>query len=174
MTDAVDWAIGENARRGSLYFEKLDPKKIGYMGQSCGGMQALSASTDPRTTTTIVLNSGRFETGGRPSVLAELPERFEWTQLHAPIAFFLGGPSDIAAGRRNFEEIDTLPVFLADLPVGHTDAYPGPDLRWTNAVLGWLRWQLDGDERSKGMFVGPSCGLCTDKDWTVTGAKNLD
>jgi dienelactone hydrolase len=173
LTDAVDWAIKENTRQGSAYFGKLDTTKIGYMGQSCGGMQALSASTDPRTTTTVVLNSGRFEKTASGPVGGRFAEWFEFSELHAPIAFFQGGPPDGAAGRKNFEEITTLPVFLADLPVGHTGAYPDPDLRWTKAVLGWLDWQLKGKQSEKAMFVGANCGLCKDKDWTVTGAKNL-
>jgi hypothetical protein len=174
LTEAVDWAIKENARSGSPYFGKLDTKKIAYMGQSCGGMQALSASTDPRTTTTVVLNSGRFTGETRPPVGGRFAEWFEWSELHAPIAYFLGGPPDGAAGRKNFEDIKNVPVFLADLPVGHTGAYPDPDLRWSKAVLAWLDWQLKNKHSMKAMFVGKACGLCTDKDWTVAGAKNFN
>lgn len=173
LTDAVDWAIKEDARQGGAYSGKLDTSKIGYMGQSCGGMQALSASTDPRTTTTVVLNSGRFDKTAKVPAGGKFAEWFEWSQLRAPIAFFLGGPPDGMAGRKNFEEIKSLPVFLADLPVGHTGAYPDPDLRWTKAVLSWLDWQLKGKASEKAMFVGANCGLCVDKNWTVTGAKNL-
>ncbi|GAB1265303.1 alpha/beta hydrolase family protein [Aurantivibrio infirmus] len=172
LTDAVDWAIRENARQGSPYYNKLDTNKIAYMGQSCGGMQALSASTDPRTTTTIVLNSGRFSGDRKPPAGGAFSEWFEWSELHAPIAYFLGGPPDGNSGRKNFEEINRLPVFLADLPVGHTGAYPDPDLRWSAAVLAWLDWQLKNNEDNKTMFSGENCGLCTNKDWTVTGFKN--
>ncbi len=173
LTDAVDWAIKENSRQGSAYFGKLDAARVGYMGQSCGGMQALSASTDPRTTTTVVLNSGRFDKDAKVPAGGKFAEWFEWSELRAPVAFFLGGPPDGMAGRKNFDEIESLPVFLADLPVGHTGAYPDPDLRWTKAVLGWLDWQLKGKQSEKAMFVGANCGLCKDTNWTVTGSKNL-
>jgi dienelactone hydrolase len=143
------------------------------MGQSCGGMQALSASTDSRTTTTIVLNSGRFARDMKGPTGGQFSEWFEWSELHAPIAFFNGGPKDVQVAHQNFAEITSLPVFLADLPVGHTGAYPGPDMRWVKAVVGWLDWQLKGDTTTRAMFVGPKCGLCTDLDWTVTGSKNL-
>ncbi len=171
LTSAVDWAIAQNARAGSPVQGKLATDKIAYMGQSCGGMQALSASTDPRTTTTVVLNSGRF--GGEIKAPGAFPEWFEWNQLHAPIAYFNGGPKDVQVSHDNYRQIEKLPVFLADLPVGHTGAYPGPDMRWVRAVVAWLDWQLKGNLQARNTFVGPHCGLCTNKDWTVTGSKNL-
>jgi hypothetical protein len=58
LTNAVDWAIAENSRAGSPYEGKLDTGKIAYMGHACGGQQALAASSDPRTTTTVVLDAG--------------------------------------------------------------------------------------------------------------------
>jgi len=58
LIEAIDWAIAENNRQGSIYFGKLDTKKIAVGGMSCGGVQAIEASVDPRVTTTIVANSG--------------------------------------------------------------------------------------------------------------------
>jgi hypothetical protein len=51
--------------------------------------------------------------------------------------------------------------------VGHTGAYPMPDLRWSSAILAWLDWQLKGDERAVAMFTGPDCELCKDPDWWI-------
>lgn len=171
LTTAVDWAIQQNA--AGPFKGKIAVDKIAYMGQSCGGMQALSASTDPRTTTTVVLNSGRFPKGMKGPPGATFSEWFEWSELHAPIAFFLGGKSDVQVGHQNFDEINSLPMFLADLPVGHVGAYPGPDMRWVKAVVGWLDWQLKGNKTAEALFLGQRCGLCTDPDWTVTGSKNF-
>ena len=173
LTSGVDWAIRQNSERRGPFAGKITTDKIAYMGQSCGGMQALSASTDPRTTTTVVLNSGRFAKDMKAPAGGAFSEWFEWSELHAPIAYFAGGPSDVPTAHQNYPEITSLPVFLADLPVGHTGAYPGPDMRWVKAVASWLDWQLKGDRASGAMFVGPKCGLCTDPDWTVTGSKNL-
>ena len=72
MTKGLDWAIAENARRGSPLFGKIDTTKVATMGQSCGGPQAFTAAHDPRVTTVIALNSN-FPTAaalgapGRPS-----------------------------------------------------------------------------------------------------------
>jgi hypothetical protein len=174
LTEAVDWAQQTNAHSQSPYYKKLDLKKVAYVGQSCGGMQALGASLDPRTTTTVVLNSGLFPANMTPPSNARLPPRMALSQLHAPIAYFIGGPTDVAykVAEANFEEIEQ-PLFLANLPVGHTGAYhPHSDLRWSRAVIAWLDWQLKGDTTARKLFVGPRCGLCADPDWTVK-SKNM-
>jgi hypothetical protein len=57
LMDGVDWAIKENSRQGSEYYGKIDTSKVAVMGQSCGGIQAVEVSGDPRVTTTVILNS---------------------------------------------------------------------------------------------------------------------
>jgi hypothetical protein len=58
LLDAIDWATAQNANKTSIYFGKIDTSKIAVVGTSCGGLQALEVSPDPRITTTIVANSG--------------------------------------------------------------------------------------------------------------------
>jgi len=175
LTDAVDWAQRENARQGSAYLGKLDVAKVAYMGQSCGGLQAIAASRDPRTTTTVVLNSFAAGADLTPVANASLPVRVQLDQLSKPVAYFIGGPQDTAYQRAeaNFAEVKALPVLNANLPVGHTGAYPSPDLRWSNAVLAWLDWRLKGDTAASRQFKGSDCGLCKDPAWTIK-SKNLD
>jgi hypothetical protein len=64
LLDAVDWAIAQNSDKASIYYNKIDISKIGVAGHSCGGLQALEVSTDPRITTTIVVDSGIINSGG--------------------------------------------------------------------------------------------------------------
>lgn len=177
LTRGVDWAVAETGRAGSPLRDKLDTSKIAYVGQSCGGRQALSASVDPRTTTTVVLNSGYPAPGDRPSVPTSKPvPMVSWSQLRAPVAFFAGGPTDDLYARANANYAETtLPAFKAHLPVGHVGAYDGevPDKRWVKAVVGWLDWQLKGDAAAKALFVGATCGLCVDPDWSEVESKRL-
>ena len=58
LLDGVTWAISENGRSGSPYYQKIDPSKVAVMGQSCGAAQAIEVSADGRVTTTIALNQG--------------------------------------------------------------------------------------------------------------------
>jgi hypothetical protein len=64
LLDAVNWAIAQNQNKDSRYFGKIDTTKIGVFGHSCGGLQALEVSLDPRITTTIVVDSGVLNDGG--------------------------------------------------------------------------------------------------------------
>jgi hypothetical protein len=139
LTRAVDWAIAENGRAGSPYAGKLDTSKVAYMGHACGGGQALQASSDPRTTTTVLLNAAaRFKPD--PSAAHK-----------APIAQFEGAQDDsgvLDAGDANFAKAQAAdwPMYKAALTgMSHDGAYSGPDRRWSKAVLAWLDWQLKGD-----------------------------
>jgi Chlorophyllase len=83
IPDAMDWVF-KNAGTGLL--ANADTSKVAVAGQSCGGVQALSASLDSRVTATAIFDSGLINTINTPL--------FE--KLHAPIGWFLGGPTDIA------------------------------------------------------------------------------
>ena len=191
LIDGVDWAIAENARQGSDFYQKLDGARIAIMGQSCGGVQALDVSKDPRVTTTVIWNSGvlsdlleagRGPAGLPPAVMNSMAPmisrvtRERLSELHAPIAYFIGGPSDIAHARAaaDFDRINHVPVLLANRNVGH---YPATYLEpnggaFAAAAVAWLSWQLNGDTAASRMFVGDDCGLCRDSAWTIQ-RKNL-
>jgi hypothetical protein len=148
LTRAVDWAITENSRPGSPYEGQLDTSKIAYMGYACGGQQAMAASADPRTTTTVVLNAGaRF----RP----------ELSDAHkASIAYLEDRQDDrglLDIGDANFASAKAAgwPMYKAALEgMKHRGAYPGPDRRWSKAVIAWLDWQLKGDSNAATVVNG--------------------
>lgn len=167
LIDAVNWALAQNNEAGSKYRGKLDPNEIALMGQSCGGIQAIEMSADPRVKTTVVLNSGLFS-GPSPIPGLDVPES-QLDKLHAPIAYFIGGPKDVAfqPSEHNFPLIK-VPVFKADIDVGHMATYAQPNGGIFGEVVGdWLKWQLKGDKTAEAQFVGPDCGLCKDSKWTI-------
>ena len=170
MTKGLDWAVAENSRRGSPLFGKIDTSKVATMGQSCGGPQAFTAAHDPRVTTVIALNSN-FPTAAAPGAPARPANGWTADKLTIPAAFFNGGPADsgYSGAETSYKALpSTLPALKASLTsVGHTGAYPMPELRYTNAVLAWLDWQLKGDTHATAMFSGPKCSLCKDPDWWV-------
>jgi hypothetical protein len=71
LLDAIDWAIRQNGDRSSRFYDKLDTRRIAVMGQSCGGLQALAVSHDPRITTTVVWNSGALPAGSTSPALKQ-------------------------------------------------------------------------------------------------------
>jgi dienelactone hydrolase len=168
LIDAINWAQAENTRKGSALEGRLATDKIAVMGQSCGGLQALDVSPDPRITTSVIWNSGIYTRPGGRSGIKVSKDKLK--QLHAPIAYFIGGPSDIAYPNAmdDFALIDRVPALIANLPLGHTGNY-GLPMGGPFAPVGvaWLDWQLKGDLKAKAVFAGPACGLCGDPAWTV-------
>lgn len=257
-----DWVVRENQRQGSEYFGKVDIAKIAVMGQSCGGVQALEGSLDPRVTTSVIWNSGVVARAGNftppqqdaiaaaqarvaartaavsearravataslalprsPAAVAAAVEslaaadlalalaqagelekiqasaasrlsadqrpllgqplngpamtRAMLQQLHAPIAYFIGGPGDLAfpLSEADFAEINHVPVLRANMDVGHYPAtYRQPNGgAFAQAGVMWLKWQLRGDAAAAAYFTDDKAGIAADPNWKVE-RKNL-
>jgi len=176
LLKAVDWAIAENSRKDSPYFGHLDPSKVAVMGQSCGGLQATAVASDPRVKTALVWNSGVFpeDGGGRGGGMSGATKA-SLDKFHAPVAYFLGGPSDIAYanGKDDFSRIKTVPAFLGSIRSGHGGTYNQEGGGWFGEVgVAWLKWRLNGDAESAKYFEGTDCTLCKNPIWEVA-KKNM-
>jgi dienelactone hydrolase len=175
LIDAINWALAENDRPGSPFQHKLDTDRIAVMGQSCGGLQAIVASADPRVKTSVIWNSGVLPDGQRNMPGAE-GTKAGLAQLHAPVAYISGDSSDIAYANANddFERITSIPALRAyEKGVGHMGTYRLPNGGEFAAVgVAWLDWQLKGSATAARWFVGPDCRLCTDPNWVVR-KKNI-
>ena len=160
----IDWILGENAKSGSPYFEKVDATKIASMGYSMGALATTTIADDPRLTTTVHISGGNM-----------MIDRIKL--LHAPAAFLCGASGVDIAGANCATDFEaaTVPVFYGVFNGGdHLGVLLEPYAdRIRIAVTGWLRWQLMGDSVHQAMFVGDQCKLCTDNNWTVK-QKNLN
>ena len=177
LIEAIDWAIAENSRQGSRYYGKLDTAKIAVAGMSCGGVQAIEASVDPRVKTTIVANSGLMAVPTTMSGSGKPVPKESLNLMHAPVLYMSGDESDIAYANANddFEKINHIPVFRAfEKGIGHGGTYHDPDGgAFGRVALAWLDWQLKGSKEAAKMFQGDKCSLCTDPQW-VTRKKKID
>jgi Sulfatase/Chlorophyllase/Protein of unknown function (DUF995) len=171
LLDAIDWAIKQNRDSSSPFFDKLDTTKIAVMGQSCGGLQALAVSRDPRITTTVVWNSGALPAGSTsPALKQSAGNKQSLNFLHGPVAYFIGGPSDVAFpnAEDDFTRITKVPVFKANLNVGHGGTYRQPGGGWFGEVaVAWLDYQLKNSAAAAKWFVGADCRLCQESVWSV-------
>jgi hypothetical protein len=167
---AMNWAIAENRRPDSKYYQRLDSSKIAVMGHSCGGVQALEAAADPRMTTAVIWSSGLFPKptnmgGGKTMSKSDLK------LLHSPIAYISGDSEDIAFVNSNddFSRITSIPAFRGyERGVGHGGTYRQPNGgEFAGVAIAWLNWQLKGDQHSALMFRGANCGLCVNPRWVV-------
>ena len=176
LLEALDWAVAENSRNSSKYFGKLNTDRVAAMGMSCGGLQALEVSPDPRIDTSVICNSGLLNDA--PPAGLSMPELTKdmLKDLHGPIIYIIGGEKDIAYANAmdDFKRIEKLPVAIINLDVGHGGTYAQPHGgAFSNPTIAWLKWQLDGDSKAALVFKGDDCGLCTDKEWKIE-TKNIN
>lgn len=168
LIDAIDWSLAENKLAGVPYAGKIDSAAIAVAGQSCGGLQAIKASADPRVKTSVILNSGIVPPSpGMPAMTDAT--KADLGHFHAPVAYFIGGPTDIAFknAEEDFRQI-TVPVFKGNLNVGHMGTFDQPNGGWfAEAAIAWLDWQLKHDPKAGKLFTGPDCGLCVNPVWSV-------
>jgi hypothetical protein len=170
LTDAINWAIAQNNDKKSPYYKKIDISKIAVSGMSCGGLQTLEIAPDPRVTTAVICNSGILATPG--SGMAGMPglTKDHLLKLHTPTLYILGGEKDIAYanGMDDFKRIEHVPVFAANMDVGHGGTYSKPHGgEFAKVATAWYKWQLKGDKEAGKMFTGDPCGLAQNPLWKV-------
>jgi hypothetical protein len=174
LIDAIDWAIAQNNNKDSELYGKIDISKIAVSGMSCGGLQTLETAPDPRVTTAVICNSGIIgDGGGMPGMPGLKKDHLE--KLHTPTLYLLGGETDIAYknGMDDFSRINHVPVFVANMDVGHGGTYSQPHGgEFAKVATAWYKWQLKGDQEAGKMFTGNPCELSKSTVWTVE-KKNL-
>ena len=174
MTDAINWAIAQNSDKNSPLFNTIDVSKIAVSGMSCGGLQTLETAPDPRVTTTVVCNSGIFINPG--SGFPGMPnlKKDDLLKLHTPTLYLLGGEKDIAYGNGmdDYSKINHVPVFVANMNVGHGGTYGQPHGgEFAKVATAWFKWQLKGDNEAGTFFTGNPCGLSQNPVWKVEKKK---
>lgn len=165
--DYVTWAMAENDKPCSAYYQSLDTTKVAADGFSCGGLMSENVAGDPRFTAIGITSSGLMG-----------PNNSLYESMHAPFKIMNGGSSDIAYenGLNDYEAISSrgIPiVYFSKTSAGH-----GGDLGqgrgdFNRVNLAWLNWQLKGDEGATGraFLDGPTCEFCTDSGWDYMSAN---
>lgn len=175
LTDAIDWAIAQNSDKASPLYNKIDITKIAVSGMSCGGLQTLEIAPDKRVTTAVIYNSGLFVVrGSGVGGMPDLPKE-HLKKLHTPTLYVLGGEKDIAYanGMDDYKNINHVPVFVANMDVGHGGTYGQPHGgEFAKVATAWYKWQLKGDKEAAKWFTGNPPGLAADKNWKVD-KKNM-
>ena len=168
--ESIDWAIAQNADKESPYYGRIDVNAIAAAGMSCGGLQTLDNSADPRLKTIMICNSGLFLNPATAVPGMPMPEKEKLQGIQVPVIYILGGETDIAYvnGMDDFHRLEKVPAFAANYPVGHGGTYrEAHGGEFTVPAIAWLKWQLKGDQEAAKMFQGDPCGLSQREGWTV-------
>jgi CubicO group peptidase (beta-lactamase class C family)/dienelactone hydrolase len=169
LITALDWALAQNGTAGGAYSGKLDTANVAAMGMSCGGLQAIEITGDPRIKTTVVCNSGVLPS---PSPMKGMPAltKDALRAYHGPVLYIMGGPKDIAYANAmdDFARVTHVPIVMTNLDVGHGGTYGQPHGgEFTRVALAWLDWQLKDQKDASKMFLGEESTLKADPKWTI-------
>ena len=170
MLQAMDWISKEASKKRSEYYGVVDVEQMAVAGQSCGGAQALVASSDACVKTTVMVNSGMGDMEMAGASRASLPK------VHTPILYVTGGESDVAYenAKKDVERIGHVPVAWANHPAsGHGGTYGqqyGGD--YARLVIDWLDWQLKGKTDCAETFLGGEAKGY--QGWTIQAKHFVD
>ena len=170
LIEAIDLMEKAVKNEHSVFYGKVNMQQVAVMGQSCGGLQALAVSNDPRVKTTICLNSGviapegeNLQDKGRNLIVDKSVLR----TLHAPVLYLVGGKEDIAYENAldDFSRIDNVFTVLASDNSGHMGTYADEfGGTYGQLVVRWCEWMLRGEEWAASVFIGDEC-ICAYPGW---------
>ena len=175
--ESIDWIIAQNADKASPYYGRIDVDAIAAAGMSCGGLQTLENSAEPRLKTVMICNSGLFIDPGTAVPGMPMPQKEKLQDIKVPVIYILGGETDIAYlnGMDDFHRLTKVPAFAANYPVGHGGTYSQPHGgEFTVPAIAWLKWQLKGDKEAAKLFQGSPCGLSQREGWTAEKNALID
>ena len=175
--ESIDWIIAQNADKASPYYGRIDVDAIAAAGMSCGGLQTLENSAEPRLKTVMICNSGLFLDPGMAVPGMPMPQKEKLQDIKVPVIYILGGETDIAYlnGMDDFHRLTKVPAFAANYPVGHGGTYSQPHGgEFTVPAIAWLKWQLKGDKEAAKLFQGSPCGLSQREGWTTEKNALID
>ena len=169
MTQALDWAVAQNAKAGGRFQNRVAVDRMAAFGQSCGGGQAMAIAGDPRLKALGIFGSGVRMVGGKPDPAG-------LAAVHTPLMLIHGDKErDVAfkGARATFEAFEAAPVVEAWQEGLHHIGTWGQENGGANGRIGvaWALWRLKGDDQAARMFKGADCELCTSPGWHVNKKK---
>ncbi|MEU4510898.1 hypothetical protein AB0G05_15505 [Nonomuraea wenchangensis] len=161
---AAHWAT-RSKQSGKQFDGRVDTTRVGVLGHSCGGVEALAAGTDPMIDAVAGFNTGYFT---EPAFGGYGRDRL--ADLHTPTLLVNGGPDDVAHQNSidNYALLDVPAALVSDTAAGHTGLIAGLEAtKGWQVAADWFDYVLRGDRAAGARFVGPDCGLCTEDGWKV-------
>ncbi|MFC9977962.1 alpha/beta hydrolase family protein [Spirillospora sp. NPDC127200] len=154
MRAGIDRLATLNGQAGSPLRGKVDLSRIGAAGHSQGGAGAINSGEDPRITTFVPVQPGPLASA---------------STVHGPVLYLAGQKDGIvppAKVRAFYDATGRVPAIFAELGGADHFAPTGDGGGFRGATTAWFRFHLMGDERARGVFFGPGCGICSDPAWS--------
>jgi len=153
---SLDWILAENDKPDSVFYQKLDPNRVGTGGHSLGALETFQVAADPRLKLYVLVCGGA--NGGTGAA-----------DIHGP-SIFLGGEGE--GGTANFAgdyaEVTKAPsVFVTKTNTDHIYCARNNLAPW----VAFMRWNFCGEEKYKAEFM-PDGTYCK-APWLACMTKGL-
>lgn len=148
---AIDWITAQSANPLSEFYQSANLEKVAIAGQSCGGAQLLATGADKRVSSYLMFNSGIGDMTMANANVDSLKN------LHAPVIYLVGGPTDIATenAKLDYQRINHVPIVFANhKTAGHSGTFEQPfGGSFSKLAIKWLDWQLKDKQSNTGLFL---------------------
>jgi hypothetical protein len=153
---SLDWILAENEKADSMFYQKLDPMRVGTGGHSLGALETFQYADDPRLSLYVLVCGGA--NGGTGAA-----------DIHGP-SIFLGGEDE--GGTVNFEgdyaEVSKAPtVFVTKTMTTHVPCARNNLAPW----VAFMRWNWCGEAKYKAEFM--TGGTYCKAPWLECKSKGL-
>ncbi len=162
----LNYMLGENENKDSIFCGKIDVENIGITGFSQGGAATLRAIT-------MFEESHYFKTAVPLSPVSEKTAEqttdypYDSAKVNCPILMFAGTSGDfeteivipIAEMNKMYDKITSPKVMARRVGMIHDDMM----YKAGGYVTAWFMWQLQGDEEAAKAFIGESPEIMSNK-----------
>jgi pimeloyl-ACP methyl ester carboxylesterase len=154
---SLDWILAENEKMGSMFYQKLDPKRVGTGGHSLGALETFQYAADPRLAGYVLVCGGTMSGTSKAS------------DIHGP-SIYLGGKGE--SGTTNFHANDWpatkgTSVFITHSTTDHIQCARDNLGPW----VAFMRWTFCGEEQWKAEFM-PGGTFCK-SPWEACETKGF-
>ncbi len=153
MIMGVNYLLIQNRTPDSIFYRKLNPRRIGATGHSQGGGGAINTALDPRITCALPI----------------APARGDIEQVKCPIFLIAGSEDSIVPATLVLSTsyyMATAPTILGIAQgMGHYD-FLGSFGKARGYITAWFMYKLKDDDVAAQAFVG-DCEICDNPDWKV-------
>jgi hypothetical protein len=154
---SLDWLLAENDKMGSMFYQKLDPMRVGTGGHSLGALETFQVASDPRLSLYVLVcgGSGSGTTGA--------------ADIHGP-SIFLGGEGE--GGTTNFQQdyaaiTKASSIFVTKTDTDHIYCARNNLAPW----VAFMRWNFCGEDKYEKEFM-PDGTFCK-APWLACMTKGL-
>ena len=168
MIGGIDWLLSENSRNGSVYYQKINPTRIGATGHSQGGAGTINtAIQDARVTSIAPLAPATFTA----------PYFYSTSNVRCPMFIMVGSNDNLAnptsVYSTSYRSATTTALYGSLRGATHF-TLTGDAGAFKKYITAWFDATLWKDGEAEELFFTSNAPLFQDNSWSRLEASNLD